>query len=110
MQRKNKEEFTKEGFIMIRKKILGLIVAVTLFTAVPAGISLSTARDVQAAETYTVNSPVSRFRDADSAATGEGSVGTYPTGTYYIYKTYGGMVNISKTPGQPGSWINPSEN
>lgn len=35
------------------------------------------------------------------------SVGTYPAGTYYLYRSYSGMLNISRTFGQAGAWINP---
>lgn len=31
-------------------------------------------------------------------------------GLYNIYRESGGMINVSKTSGSPGSWINPNEN
>ncbi|WMJ88859.1 phage late control D family protein [Anaerocolumna sp. MB42-C2] len=33
----------------------------------------------------------------------------YP-GTYYIYNTSNGMINVTKVKGVPGSWINPNKN
>ncbi len=33
----------------------------------------------------------------------------YP-GTYYIYNTANGMINVTKVKGVPGSWINPNKN
>lgn len=37
-------------------------------------------------------------------------VGKYAPGKYYVYKNYGGMLNISKTAGEIGAWINPAQN
>ncbi|HZK39725.1 MAG TPA: hypothetical protein VFD23_06200, partial [Clostridia bacterium] len=31
-------------------------------------------------------------------------------GQYYVFKEYGGMLNVTKVSGVPGSWINPSGN
>lgn len=33
---------------------------------------------------------------------------TYEANLYYIYTTYKGMINITRTEGVPGAWINPS--
>lgn len=60
--------------------------------------------------TYTVSSTVAKYVTAENAANGQGSVGSYSAGTYYIYKSYNGMLNISKTEGVPGGWINPEGN
>lgn len=35
---------------------------------------------------------------------------TYVAGKYFIYKEYDGMINITKTEGEPGAWINPDVN
>lgn len=61
-----------------------------------------------AGNTYILSSSVSVYTTADNAVKGISKTGTYPAGKYYIYKVYGGAVNISRTPGTPGAWINPS--
>ena len=36
--------------------------------------------------------------------------GTVEAGTYYIYKEYDGMINLSSTKGVAGFWMNPAQN
>ena len=38
------------------------------------------------------------------------SVGKYAKGTYYVFNTFDGMINITKKKGVPGVWINPKDN
>lgn len=59
---------------------------------------------------YTLVTSVKVYSNASDAAKKINSVGTYSKGEYYIYRTYNGMINISKTQNQPGGWINPTEN
>lgn len=63
-----------------------------------------------AATVYKLHNNVSTYTTADNAANKVNSTGTYTAGDYFIYKEYNGMLNISKTEGQVGAWINPSEN
>lgn len=58
--------------------------------------------------TYSLSSSAVRYMTAEDARTGENPVGTYSAGKYFIYKTFNGMVNISRVKGEPGSWINPA--
>lgn len=50
------------------------------------------------------------YSSSNDAKNKKNSKGKYSAGTYYIYKEANGMINISKTKGAVGSWINPSEN
>lgn len=56
---------------------------------------------------YKVLTSVAIYPTAADASSKSSTIGTYSAGTYYIYKIYDGMYNISKTPGVPGAWINP---
>lgn len=56
---------------------------------------------------HILQSPAATYTNASDAASRVNAVGSYPAGTYYLYKTYGGMLNITRTQGQPGAWINP---
>ena len=47
------------------------------------------------------------YMNAADAGKRINSVGAYAAGTYYLFKSYSGMLNISKTQGQAGAWINP---
>lgn len=59
---------------------------------------------------YTVHSKIPVYQDSLSAAARTDSVGVYEPGTYYLFKSYNGMHNITRTDGFPGGWINPAEN
>lgn len=63
-------------------------------------------------EKYTVHAEIPKFISADNAKSGDGSlaVGKLAAGTYYIYKKYNGMYNLTKTVGTAGAWINPNDN
>lgn len=50
------------------------------------------------------------YSTSDDAKNKKNSKGKYSAGTYYIYKEVNGMINITTTKGQAGSWINPAEN
>lgn len=48
------------------------------------------------------------YMNADDAAAEKNALNAvYPAGTYYVYRQYNGMLNISTIKGQPGRWINP---
>lgn len=54
---------------------------------------------------YTLVESQSRFTNAQDAADGKNAVGSRTAGTYYIYKIYNGIYNLSYVKGQPGSWV-----
>ncbi|MDO4813762.1 MAG: polysaccharide deacetylase family protein [Gemella sp.] len=60
--------------------------------------------------TYIVSNPIKTYNSAASASKKSGATVTYQSGTYHIYKKYNGMLNISKTQGKAGAWINPVDN
>lgn len=70
----------------------------------------STSNTSASGSNYVLNNSVKVYVDAQSAKTGVGAKATYASGTYYIYKSYNGMINISRVQGQPGAWINPNDN
>ena len=45
------------------------------------------------------------YSNAADAIAGKNAVGTYRAGDYFVYKTYGKAINISKAYGKPGAWI-----
>lgn len=50
------------------------------------------------------------YVNSGDAAARKNSNSTAKAGTYYVFNQASGMVNITKTPGVPGYWINPNEN
>lgn len=50
------------------------------------------------------------YTNSSNAKNNKSSVGTWSKGTYYIFNEAYGMINITKTKGQAGAWINPSDN
>ena len=64
-------------------------------------------------ETYTLVSTKRGYYTAAEALAGA-AIGGHPTGivkagTYYVFNTSQGMLNLTLVPGSPGSWINPDE-
>ncbi len=60
-----------------------------------------------AGEKYELKSSAKIYMSASDAAKGVNSVGTYSPGSFYIFRTYSGMLNISRKDGSAGAWINP---
>lgn len=56
---------------------------------------------------YTLTGSTPKYMNAADAKAQKNSVGAYPAGSYYIFKTSDGMYNISLTKGEAGAWINP---
>ncbi|GEM_PF-3646914 len=63
-----------------------------------------------AGSTYVLYTDVPGYFNADYAARGVNSVVTMTKGSYYVYKTFSGMANITTKAGVPGAWINPAKN
>ena len=49
------------------------------------------------------------YLTADEAANRINAVGRYEAGTYFIFREHSGMLNLTKTEGVPGAWINPEQ-
>lgn len=60
--------------------------------------------------TYVLVKDVKGYTNATNAKNRTNSTVVYKAGTYYVYKENGGMINITKTKGTAGAWINPSDN
>ena len=56
---------------------------------------------------YTLTGTTPKYMNATDAKNQKNSVGNYTAGSYYIFKTYNGMHNVSLTKGEAGAWINP---
>lgn len=61
-------------------------------------------------ETYKLVTSCKIYMNAANAKNRKSSVGTYGTGTYYVFNKSDGMINITKTKGVAGGWINPNDN
>lgn len=81
------------------------------FDIAVSGSSSSTSKPSSSAsssEKYTLKKSTKVYMNADDAKNGKNATGTYTAGTYYIYKKSNGMINITKTKGKAGGWINPN--
>lgn len=66
---------------------------------------------VEASEdTYELVVACKIYMNSDNAANHKDSVGTYDAGTYYVFNKANGMINVTKTKGTAGGWINPNDN
>lgn len=80
-------------------------------TAQPPAVPASGAQQPAGNGTsYAVNVEVAGYVNAANAAARVGSNSRVPVGVYFVYNQSGGMVNISRTQGVPGWWINPADN
>jgi len=61
-------------------------------------------------EKYTVVVTVPAYYTAADAAALRDKRGTVSPGSYYVFNRSQGMINVTKTAGSPGSWINPADN
>lgn len=61
-------------------------------------------------QSYGLGKDVPGYVTSTDAAARKNSNSTAKAGTYFIFNQANGMVNITKTPGVPGYWINPSDN
>ena len=50
------------------------------------------------------------YTNSTNAKNNKNSVGTWSKGTYYVFNKYASMINITKTIGVAGAWINPNDN
>lgn len=58
---------------------------------------------------YIVQQELGAFMTAADAKAGKNQKGTVKPGTYSIFNTSQGMINVTKEEGTPGSWINPHQ-
>ncbi|MEK5382488.1 glycoside hydrolase domain-containing protein [Niallia sp. FSL W8-0635] len=58
---------------------------------------------------YTVQQELGAFMTATDAKVGNNQKGIVKPGTYSIFNTSQGMINVTKEEGKPGSWINPHQ-
>lgn len=58
---------------------------------------------------YIVQQELGAFMTAADAKAGKNQKGMVKPGTYSIFNTSQGMINVTKEEGKPGSWINPHQ-
>ena len=61
-----------------------------------------------AGSTYTLKKNYPGYTTANDARSGKNKKTVVKAGTYYMYKVYNGMLNVSKDKTKPGAWINPN--
>jgi hypothetical protein len=62
------------------------------------------------ADTFNVVVELPGYRTSGLAAAGGAAPVQVAVGTYFVFNRANNMVNVTKVPGQPGSWINPGNN
>lgn len=60
-------------------------------------------------DVYKLSKNVSGYTTAGYALTGQNPVTNVAPGSYYIYRTFRGSLNLTVKKGEPGSWVNPKE-
>jgi uncharacterized protein YraI len=95
--------------LLLCAALLGSQMAIPVSTVLAEPIPVSV-ESLSVGGTYTVYSSIPGYRDSYSALTKTNQVTTYAAGNYIIYKIYNGTLNITRTSGVPGIWINPAQN
>lgn len=85
------------------KKTTRKLVPLSLATMLMIPMMVPT--NVQAASTYKLTQSAPVYYTSADAKAGRNQRGTYKAGTYYIYNSVSGAINISKYAGSPGGWI-----
>ena len=68
-------------------------------------------KEEEKVEQYTViMNKIPVYTNSSNAKKNKNSVGTWSKGTYYVFNKYASMINITKTVGIAGAWINPNDN
>lgn len=62
------------------------------------------------ANTYTVIKSIPGYMTSGQAASHTNPQANVQPEKYYVFNTHSGMVNVTRVPGIPGSWINPADN
>lgn len=71
----------------------------------------SSSDTISPTETFVVVTPIDKYTNAADAAAMTNAVPTkVAPGTYYIFKKYNEMYNISSKPNTAGAWVNPTQN
>lgn len=79
-------------------------------TPAPAAAPAAPLRAPSLSDTYQVVAVIPGYLSSNYAANHINSNATVTPGQYYVFNRFNGMVNVTKIPGQPGSWINPADN
>ena len=58
--------------------------------------------------TYVLSTSKAGYMNAADAKYGRNQRATLSAGTYYIFKSYNGMLNLTRTKGSAGAWVNPN--
>ncbi len=64
----------------------------------------------EAGDTYVITKDLPGYVDAAHAAEGEEQAAAVKKGSYIVYRSYQGMINVSGSRTEPGAWINPADN
>lgn len=60
--------------------------------------------------TYTIIKAIAGYRTSGQAASHTNPQSDVQAEKYYVFNSYNGMINVTRVPGIPGSWINPGDN
>lgn len=93
-------------------KTLGIAYDVPTPTPAPAPAPQSAPQPVAPSALATLNvvTDLKGYMSADDALKGSNPKTTVHPGSYFIFNTHGGAINVTAVKGQPGSWVNVSLN
>ncbi|PKK40465.1 hypothetical protein ABB02_00249 [Clostridiaceae bacterium JG1575] len=100
----------KKNFATKLMVALSLAVSSVMIPTSAKAVQATPVTNLQAGERYELLVAVPGHMNAADAASGENVVTTRVAGAYYVFRSFSGMVNVTKTQGVPGAWINPAKN
>ena len=93
-------------------EFLGVKSTATIKDTTTSVVPTTPSGDKVSTEKYALYAEVPAYATAANASARNKSLSTSTLrpGDYYVYRTYNGMLNLTKTVGIPGGWINPADN
>ncbi len=104
---KNAVGYYPAGYYYIYKNAEGMV-NISTQDGIPGRWVNPMMASIPETETMTIDKAYLTYLNSDDAKAEKNALpGSYPAGKYFIFNEYQGMVNITKTKGIPGRWINP---
>ena len=95
----------EKGVIMERRTARKWIYAKPTFAFAFESAQKPNVATLNIGDKVTLTESVKGYNTANNALKGIDHVAIYPSGTYYVYKKYKNVVNISKSKNVPGAWV-----
>ena len=99
----------QEGYAKAISDELIKLLKLTKKTGGTQNTTTTTTSNIKVDDKYTLNNNTPGYYTAEDALAGKNQRVNVLAGEYYVYRNASGMLNITKSKGYAGSWINPAK-